>query len=83
MHPQHRITERYNNLLKHKNNAEVYDLIAQAQDITGICSLFNYNPQDNNYNGYSDSKFFKVSINYNTLSFFGSRTSETIRRALR
>lgn len=39
---------------------EYYDLIRRANNIYEVCRVVNYCPQDIGYDGYDDSRFFRV-----------------------
>lgn len=66
-HPEHRSTDneyimsnRGNELLRNLDISQVYDLIHHANNINEVCGVVNYCPQDIGYDGYGDSRFFKV-----------------------
>lgn len=69
-HPQHRRMDnenimscRHNDLLHDLSIDQVYTKILEAQTLLDVCEIVNYTEGENTYDGYSDSRFFKVRPN--------------------
>ncbi|CCT73773.1 uncharacterized protein FFB20_01826 [Fusarium fujikuroi] len=68
-HPAHRSEEneyimsnRQNPVLKDLSISQVYDRIGASSSIEDVCKLVNHCPGETNYDGYHDSRFFKVNF---------------------
>ncbi|KAF5979619.1 hypothetical protein FBULB1_5641 [Fusarium bulbicola] len=56
------MSNRQNPALKNLNISQVYDRIGASCSIEDICKLVNHCPGETNYDGYHDSRFFKVNF---------------------
>ncbi|KAG7445505.1 uncharacterized protein BT62DRAFT_920229 [Guyanagaster necrorhizus] len=79
LHPVHRIKDhdnilsnRFNDALKDLSLSEIYARIQNVTDVTGLAALLNFVSREeseaSSYDGYQDSKFFKVwEVNFTSL----------------
>lgn len=56
------LSNRHNDLLNASSLSEVYSIIQAAPDTATLCSIMNHTEGTERYDGYSDSRFFKVNF---------------------
>lgn len=54
------MSNRKNDMLRDKSLPEIYELIHDAKNIQEVCGIVNYTLGEEKYDGYQDSRFFKV-----------------------
>ncbi|KAH7121363.1 putative amidoligase [Dactylonectria macrodidyma] len=80
LHPTHRSVEnenvmsnRGNDLLRDMGMSQIYQMIRNTGTVSEIHGILKYCPGDVKYDGYSDSRFFKVNFTslqkHNTIEF--------------
>lgn len=54
------MSNRHNELLANLSIAEIHERILAAEDVPEVIKLLNFTVDEQAYDGYSDSRFFKV-----------------------